>query len=52
MTSNSGQQPVSTEPTPVEKSRKQVKSLVWLYILLAIGIIVVGVGIALVFLLK
>ena len=53
MNSSSEQQPISTESAiPIEKASKQRKKLVWLLILLAIGIIAIGVGVALVFLLK
>jgi hypothetical protein len=53
MNSSNEQQPIITESTNlIEKAPKPTKKLVWLYVLLAIGVIVIGVGVVLVFLLK
>ncbi len=53
MSSNNEQPPINNESaTPTEKAPKQAKKPVLLYVLLAIGIIVIVVGVVLVFLLK
>jgi uncharacterized membrane protein len=53
MNSSNEQQPITTEnATSTEKTSKQTKNMAWLYVLLAIGVIVIGVGVVLVFLLK
>ena len=47
------QQPITTgSATSTEKTSKRTKNMAWLYILLAIGVITIVVGVVLVFLLK
>ena len=53
MNTSSDQKPISAEsPSPVEKISNKSKKLLFLYILLSVGVTILIVGIALVFLTK